>query len=145
MPVLDNPKHERFAQELAKGKTADEAYQLAGYKADRCHASRLAAKGNVRARVTEILERSARRAEVTVGSLLAELDEARALAFHVEQPSAAVAATREKAVLVGLRVEKSERRNVSDPRTLSGQDLDQALSEALARAEAEERGPGLTH
>lgn len=30
MPALDNPRHERFAQELAKGKTADEAYQTAG-------------------------------------------------------------------------------------------------------------------
>lgn len=30
MPVLDNAKHERFAQELAKGKTADEAYKEAG-------------------------------------------------------------------------------------------------------------------
>jgi phage terminase small subunit len=35
MPVLSNPKHERFAQELAKGKTADEAYQLAGCKPNR--------------------------------------------------------------------------------------------------------------
>ena len=25
MPVLSNPKHERFAQELAKGESADEA------------------------------------------------------------------------------------------------------------------------
>ena len=26
MPVLPNPRHERFAQELAKGKSADAAY-----------------------------------------------------------------------------------------------------------------------
>jgi hypothetical protein len=32
MAALLNAKHERFAQELAKGKTADEAYQIAGYK-----------------------------------------------------------------------------------------------------------------
>ena len=31
MPLLDNPKHEIFAQELAKGTTADEAYARAGY------------------------------------------------------------------------------------------------------------------
>jgi len=30
MPALGNPRHERFAQELAKGKTADEAYEIAG-------------------------------------------------------------------------------------------------------------------
>jgi hypothetical protein len=28
--TLENPKWERFAQELAKGKTADEAYRSAG-------------------------------------------------------------------------------------------------------------------
>ena len=32
MPALTNPKHERFAQELAKGKPAYEAYVLAGHK-----------------------------------------------------------------------------------------------------------------
>ena len=32
MPTLQNPRHERFAQELAAGKTADAAYVLAGYK-----------------------------------------------------------------------------------------------------------------
>jgi len=30
MPALENPKHERFAQALAKGKTADEAYDISG-------------------------------------------------------------------------------------------------------------------
>jgi phage terminase small subunit len=32
MSALDNPKHERFAQELAKGKSQVEAYAEAGYK-----------------------------------------------------------------------------------------------------------------
>ena len=31
MPTLQNPRHERFAQELATGQTADAAYVLAGY------------------------------------------------------------------------------------------------------------------
>jgi hypothetical protein len=54
MPILQNPRHERFAQELAKGKTADEAYAAAGYKPDRGPASGLAANGNIRARVAEL-------------------------------------------------------------------------------------------
>ena len=33
MPTLQNPRHEKFAQELAIGKTADAAYVLAGYRA----------------------------------------------------------------------------------------------------------------
>lgn len=31
MPVLKNQRHERFAQELAKGKSATDAYLAAGY------------------------------------------------------------------------------------------------------------------
>ena len=31
MPLLDNPRHEIFAQELAKGTSQKEAYVSAGY------------------------------------------------------------------------------------------------------------------
>lgn len=59
MPILENPRHERFAQGLAAGKSADEAYKDAGFKPDRGHASRLAANGNVQERVQELLGRAA--------------------------------------------------------------------------------------
>jgi phage terminase small subunit len=55
--MLSNPRHERFAQALAAGKTADQAYQQAGYKPSRPHASRLATDGNVKARVAELQSR----------------------------------------------------------------------------------------
>jgi hypothetical protein len=42
VPTLQNPRHERLAQELAAGKTADAAYVLAGYRA-RSNAARLSA------------------------------------------------------------------------------------------------------
>lgn len=58
MPMLSNARHERFAQALAAGKTADEAYQEAGYKPSRPHASRLATKGNVKERLAELLGRA---------------------------------------------------------------------------------------
>ena len=48
------------------------------------------------------------RHEVTVDSLVAELDEARALAIEVKTPSAAVAASMGKAKLLGLIVDKAE-------------------------------------
>lgn len=41
MPVLKNQRHESFAQALAKGMTASDAYTAAGYKGDRTAASRL--------------------------------------------------------------------------------------------------------
>lgn len=66
MPELKNARHELFAQELAKGRSATEAYALAGYNGDRAHASRLAAKGNISARKQELLAIAAERTGVTV-------------------------------------------------------------------------------
>lgn len=68
MPALTNPKHERFAQELAKGKSASEAYVEAGYKANDGNASTLKGNQKVEARVAEILDRAAVRAEITIAS-----------------------------------------------------------------------------
>jgi phage terminase small subunit len=73
MPVLDNARHERFAQELALGKTADEAYVLAGFKANRGNATTLKAKQSIQERVAEILQRGAERAEITEEMVLREL------------------------------------------------------------------------
>lgn len=57
MPMLTNPRHERFAQALAAGKTADQAYQDAGYKPSRPAASRLSTNVNVQARLAELQSR----------------------------------------------------------------------------------------
>lgn len=54
MPLLPDPKHEAFAQGLAKGITADKAYQAAGYKAHRSNAARLSANDSIKARVQEL-------------------------------------------------------------------------------------------
>lgn len=71
MPVLNNPKHERFAQELAKGVTATEAYVLVGYKNNDGNASKLATK--VQDRVKEITGKAAEKAGVTIERVLNEL------------------------------------------------------------------------
>lgn len=73
MPVLGNPKHERFARELAKGKTQIEAYTEAGYRPDDGAAARLSGNVRIKARVAEIQERAAIRAEVTVARLTKNL------------------------------------------------------------------------
>ena len=69
MPALENPKHERFAQELAKGRTQAEAYATAGYAPSEPNASRLTSNDKVAARVAEIQERAAVRAEITVAGI----------------------------------------------------------------------------
>ena len=78
MGLLANPRYERFAQALALGKTATEAYALAGYKANDGNASRLKGNERISARVQEIVGRAAERAEVSLERVLREL---KAIAF----------------------------------------------------------------
>lgn len=59
MPILSNPKHELFAQGLAKGLSQAEAYTKAGYKYDEPNASRLTRNDKVASRVAELQERAA--------------------------------------------------------------------------------------
>lgn len=108
MPALSNHKWELFSQELAKGKTADDAYQTAGYKENRHNASRLKTNETILNRIAELQERGAIRAEVTVASIIAELDEARELARTVHQPAAMTSASMGKAKVAGLLVERTE-------------------------------------
>lgn len=75
MGPLSNARQERFVQELAKGKTRDEAYALAGYKPSRPHASRLASNGNVQERLAELQERIAEKATVDAAWVLQRLAE----------------------------------------------------------------------
>lgn len=135
MPALKNHKHEWFAQELAKGKTQIEAYELAGYKPDDAHASRLASDGRIQARVAEIqgrflartenaIERAAIQTEVTLASLMREAGEIQAAAMKERQLSAASTALTIKAKLAGLWVDKSENTNRNvDPDRLTDAEL----------------------
>jgi phage terminase small subunit len=78
MGIVINLRHERFAQALAQGKAANEAYVLAGYKANDGNASRLKGNERISARVQEIVGRAAERAEVSLERVLREL---KAIAF----------------------------------------------------------------
>lgn len=94
MPVLPNPKHEAFAQNLAKGKSAAEAYTLAGYKGDRTAASRLSTNVNVMSRVKELSERIAEKAEWSAADRLRMLADI-AMKTSGEDPRVAVSAIAE--------------------------------------------------
>lgn len=73
MPALSNNKHEVFAQSLAIGMAAIEAYAKAGYKPDSGAASRLSGKVSIQQRVAELMERAANRAEIDIARTLKEL------------------------------------------------------------------------
>ncbi|MBD8556310.1 terminase [Rhizobium sp. CFBP 8762] len=108
MPVLKNARHEKFAQALAKGKTAEKAYVESGYKANRHNAAALAREQHISTRVQEFQMKAAEKAGVTLQSLTDELEEARAIAIAEKQSSAAVAATLGKAKLHGLLIDKKQ-------------------------------------
>jgi phage terminase small subunit len=108
MPVLANPKHELFAQELAKGRTQVQAYEKAGYKPSDSNSTKLAGRPEVQARVAEITGRGAIRAEITVAAILEELEEARSLAKKIDQPAPMVSASMGKAKLAGFLTERVE-------------------------------------
>ena len=115
MPVLKNTRHEYFAQSMAKGKSQRQAYIDAGYDCSNeniidAAASRLLSNVKVSARITELKERAAVKTEVTIQSLLEELEAARVAAMGAEvvQSSAAVSASMAKAKLLGLVIDKTK-------------------------------------
>lgn len=103
-------KQEKFCQAYIETGNASEAYRTA-YAADKMKpeaihvkASELLSNGKVTVRVAELKAEVRARHDVTVDSLIRELEEARqaALAAETPQSSAAVAATMGKAKLTGL-------------------------------------------
>jgi phage terminase small subunit len=108
VPFLENERHELFAQQLAQGKSASEAYVLAGFKPSRHNASRLRTKSNICARVREIQEASAKSAEINIASICRELDSAIEIARARGQANAMVSAAGLRAKLAGLMVERHE-------------------------------------
>jgi phage terminase small subunit len=73
MPVLKNTRHERMAQELAKGKSAGEAHDLAGYKHDDGNAIHKSQRADIQERVREIMAPALQKIGVTVESVVREL------------------------------------------------------------------------
>jgi hypothetical protein len=124
MPSLDNPRYERFAQDIAKGMPQLEAYVNAGYKPNDGHAARLAGDGRIVARVAEIKDRAAIRTEITLQSLMEEAAEIQRSALAANQHSAAVAALTAKAKLAGLWVERSENENLNATYVVSSDPVD---------------------
>jgi phage terminase small subunit len=77
MPPLINPRHERFSQALFEGKSANRAYEEAGYRPHDGNAIRLRGNERVKARLAELQEAAAANIQVTGESLIRELEEVR--------------------------------------------------------------------
>ncbi len=79
MPVLKNARHEKFAQNLAKGMSATEAYEKAGYKPNGPNAGRMTKNDEILKRVAELMAPGVKATELSVERVLAEM---KRLAFY---------------------------------------------------------------
>jgi len=134
MPVLANIRYERLAQNLAQGMPQHEAFTKAGFQmkasANRSDASKAANRPEIRARVAELLERQAKRIDVTIDKLVEELDLMFKLSLATKQPSAGVGAVMGKAKLLGLVIEKAEvETTVRRPMRTPGDDKKMSMDE----------------
>jgi hypothetical protein len=136
MPVLANPRHEKFVTFLADGKTATEAYELCGYMPSRFNASKLANNPAVKERVIQITT-SRSRIAVTADSLLDEAEQARAQAMKNGREGAAVNAIKVKSVLSGKWIERAEIGGPGEFDNLSDNELKHLLIERLVQAAPE--------
>jgi hypothetical protein len=126
MAILTNPRHEAFAQALARGLSASAAYGQVGFKPHRANAATLARKEHISVRVAELQEeqlaihkqataQAVVNAKVTIESLIAEAEAARAKAMSEKGgAAAAVSALTAKAKLAGMRREKMDQHLSAD-------------------------------
>ncbi|RWI88651.1 MAG: Terminase small subunit [Mesorhizobium sp.] len=107
-----NIRQERFCLLLVEGLPQSRAYIEAGYaargNAAEVEASKMVRLPKVAARVAELQAAAARRSEITVDDLVAELEDMRKLAIACKNPAAGVAAVMGKAKLLGLIIDKAE-------------------------------------
>jgi Terminase small subunit len=145
MGILSNPRHERFAQELAQGKSATEAYINAGYdvgsdKSAGEAGSRLSKNVKVQERLRELQGRAAIRAEISVARFTEDLLRIAEKAEAVDSPpgfAVAKGAIMDAAKLNGLVIERKE---LGQPGEFDGLTTNE-LRDRLRR-EAEELGEG---
>jgi hypothetical protein len=100
--ILDNVRHERFAQELATGRSATDSYESAGFKRDDGHASRLAGQGRIQGRVLELKQEAARMANLGRQDVIDMLVTDHGLARERGQMAAAIRAAELLGKSIGL-------------------------------------------
>ena len=103
---LKNARHEKFAQGLAQGMSADEAHTKAGYRPDRGNAARMTANDSVCDRVAQLQAVGAGQAVITLESHLRYLKDLRDKACAAGRYSAAISAEIARGRAARLYVER---------------------------------------
>jgi hypothetical protein len=81
----------------------------------------------VQRRITELQHDTAERVQLTVGDLVAKVEEIRELAIADKQRSAAVGALKEIGILTGLRIDRREVGSPGEFDRLSDEELQQFI------------------
>ena len=128
MPILKNARHERFAQELTRGRSQCGAYLAAGYKASSpstayAHGARLVRNGKVRARMNELQSAEEIKSLLTMQQHLEELRVLREMAKANCQMSAAIRAEELRGRLRGFYVDHVQHRDVNEFAQMSDEQL----------------------
>jgi hypothetical protein len=126
MAISKNPRHEAFAQALARGMSATAAYVEAGFKPSRHNAAALARRQHVSSRVAELQEEQLAihqqsvaaavvNAQVTIEGLIADAEAARIKAMAEKGgAAAAVSAVTVKAKLAGMWRDRVDQHNTGN-------------------------------
>jgi hypothetical protein len=147
MPILKNPRHEKFAREYVKIGIGAEAYRRAYPRAHpistaRVSASQLLTKPNIASRTTELRQAIAKRADITEDKILTDYQAALDLAKTQEKPDSIVNAATAQAKLVGLYKDRivnepneiDQMENVSDILEHVAKEAGPEIASALAKA-----------
>lgn len=132
-----NIRQERFCLGLAEGLPQSRAYIEAGYtarnNAAEASASQLLRNPKVAARVAALQAEAARRSQVTVDDLIADLNVMFKLALATKNPAAGVSAIMGKAKLLGLIVDRAEVSSTRRPMREPGDGSQMSLEEWQAK------------
>ncbi len=113
MPILKNPRHEKFAREYVKTGVGAEAYRRVYPRAHpmstaRVCASQLLTKPNIASRTVELRQAMAKRADITEDKILTDYQWAINQAKQDAKPDSVTAAATAQAKLVGLLRDRTE-------------------------------------
>ena len=131
MPPLSNPRHEKFAKAVAKGKPKYKAYAEAGYSEDRGNATRLTTNDSVAARIIELQSMDVRGLKVDREFSRNMFLKNYNLAIEAGNLSAANVAAEKLAKLFGLMVERREVGAAGEFSQLSDAQLIEILAEPI--------------
>ncbi len=104
MPMLDNPRHEIFAQEIAKGTSQFHAYIRAGYSPNggRANAARLITNDSISQRINELMTEAIENSRTNLKYMVRELTFIADKSIKEGQYHAALRALALKAKLTGF-------------------------------------------